>query len=82
MSTMHPTDINAALVNLARHLDVDPESALRAANAKFIRRFQAVEDQLARRGRTPVGSSLAEMDALWDAVKSVETTDGGHLEEL
>lgn len=75
-------DLLFAMVNLARHLDVDPESALRAANAKFIRRFQAVEDLLASRGRSPVESNLAEMDALWDTVKSVETTDGEHSGKL
>ncbi|HBR38288.1 MAG TPA: nucleoside triphosphate pyrophosphohydrolase, partial [Sulfitobacter pontiacus] len=48
-----------------RHLGVEPEAALRAANAKFIRRFNGVEARLAARGKSPSDSDLAEMDALW-----------------
>ena len=62
-------DLMFVMANLARHLKIDPEAALRAANAKFIRRFAGVEAKLAARGRTPDQSNLAEMDALWDAVK-------------
>ena len=62
--------------NLARHLDVDPEAALRAANDKFTRRFRAVEDKLHNRGRTPADSDLAEMDALWDEAKGEEKAEG------
>jgi ATP diphosphatase len=58
--------------NLARHLQVDPETALRRANAKFTRRFAAIETALAGRGRRPQDSTLAEMDALWDAAKAAE----------
>jgi ATP diphosphatase len=58
--------------NLARHLHVDPEAALRRANAKFTRRFAAIEAALAGRGRRPQDSTLAEMDALWDAAKAAE----------
>ncbi|MCR8723695.1 nucleoside triphosphate pyrophosphohydrolase [Frigidibacter sp. ROC022] len=58
--------------NLARHLRIDPEAALRAANAKFTRRFRAIEAALAARGKTPADSDLAEMDALWDAAKAAE----------
>lgn len=58
--------------NLARHLGVDPEAALRRANAKFTRRFQSIEEALAERGKTPAQSDLAEMDALWDAAKAAE----------
>ncbi len=58
--------------NLARHLDVDPEAALRAANAKFTRRFARIEALLAERGKTPADSTLDEMDALWDAAKAEE----------
>ena len=58
--------------NLGRHLGVEPEAALRRANAKFIRRFEAVEAKLAYRGKRPEDSDLAEMDALWDAVKEDE----------
>lgn len=65
-------DLMFVVANLARHLDVDPEAALRATNAKFTRRFDAVEDALAARGKTPNESDLAEMDALWDEVKRQE----------
>ena len=58
--------------NLARHLKIDPEAALRAANAKFTRRFAAIEAALAARGKRPEDSDLAEMDALWDAAKAAE----------
>ncbi|MGA9253879.1 MAG: nucleoside triphosphate pyrophosphohydrolase [Roseobacter sp.] len=62
-------DLLFVMANLGRHLGVDPEAALRATNAKFIRRFEAVEAKLAERGRTPAQSDLAEMDALWDEAK-------------
>jgi ATP diphosphatase len=65
-------DLMFAVVNLARHLDVDPETALRGTNLKFERRFGAVEDDLAAQGKTPQDASLAEMDALWDAAKAAE----------
>jgi len=65
-------DLMFVMVNLARHLDIDPETALRGTNAKFTRRFAAVEDALSARGKTPAQSDLAEMDALWDAVKAQE----------
>jgi ATP diphosphatase len=65
-------DLLFVIANVARHLKVDPESALRAANAKFTRRFHAIEDKLAAHGRTPSQSTLAEMDALWDEVKKSE----------
>lgn len=67
-------DLLFAVVNLARHLDVDPDTALRAANLKFQRRFAAIETALAMRGRTPREATLAEMDALWDAAKAAEKT--------
>jgi nucleoside triphosphate diphosphatase len=63
-------DLLFAVVNLARHLDADPEAVLRATNSKFERRFGAVERALAVGGRTPEQSSLAEMDALWDEIKA------------
>ncbi len=63
-------DLLFAMVNLARHLDIDPEAALRSANGKFTRRFQAVEARLAEMGKGPRDSDLAEMDTLWDMVKS------------
>ena len=65
-------DLLFVMANLARHLGIEPESALRRANAKFTRRFEAVEARLAARGKTPVQSDLAEMDALWEAVKTAE----------
>ena len=65
-------DLLFAVVNLARHLDIDPETALRGTNLKFERRFGAIEDALAAVGKTPREASLAEMDALWDAAKAAE----------
>ncbi|WP_281982880.1 nucleoside triphosphate pyrophosphohydrolase [Thalassorhabdomicrobium marinisediminis] len=65
-------DLLFVMANLARHLDVNPEEALRAANGKFQRRFEAVEDLLAARGKSPADSDLAEMDALWDEAKRRE----------
>jgi ATP diphosphatase len=65
-------DLLFVVANLARHLDLDPEAALRGTNAKFTRRFNAVEDALAANGKTPAESNLAEMDALWDEVKAAE----------
>lgn len=65
-------DLMFVMANLARHLEIDPEAALRAANAKFTRRFHAIEAALAADGRTPAQSDLAEMDALWDAAKARE----------
>mgnify|MGYP001943731084 CR=1 FL=1 len=65
-------DLLFVMANLARHLDIDPEAALRDANAKFTRRFAAIEAALAADGRRPEDSTLAEMDALWDAAKAVE----------
>ncbi len=65
-------DVLFVVANLARTLDIDPEDAIRYTNAKFMRRFKDVERRLAARGRTPAQSDLAEMDALWDAVKAAE----------
>jgi nucleoside triphosphate diphosphatase len=65
-------DLLFVLANLARHLDVDPEAALRGANEKFTRRFKGIEAALAARGKTPAQSDLAEMDALWEAQKARE----------
>ncbi|NNK15402.1 MAG: nucleoside triphosphate pyrophosphohydrolase, partial [Sulfitobacter sp.] len=67
-------DLMFVMANLGRHLGVEPEAALRAANAKFTRRFEGIETRLAASGKTPVDSDLAEMDALWDAVKRDERT--------
>ena len=65
-------DLLFAVVNLARHLDADPEATLRAANLKFERRFGAIERALEARGKAPEDSTLVEMDALWDAAKAAE----------
>ncbi len=67
-------DLLFVLANLARKLDVEPEDALRGTNAKFVRRFAAIEAALAARGKTPDQSDLAEMDALWNAAKVAERT--------
>jgi uncharacterized protein YabN with tetrapyrrole methylase and pyrophosphatase domain len=56
-------------VNVARVLGADPESALKAANRKFRRRFRYIEERLRERGTTPADSSLEEMDALWNEAK-------------
>jgi len=69
-------DILFVCANLARKLDIEPEDALRATNAKFTRRFKHIEAQLAARGKTPEDSDLAEMDALWDEAKIVEKAKG------
>jgi MazG family protein len=65
-------DVLFAVANLARHLDVDPEQALRGTNRKFIRRFEAIEAELAARGERPEDVSLEAMDALWVEAKRDE----------
>ena len=65
-------DVLFALANVARHLGIDPEAALRGTNAKFERRFAFIETELAKQGREPKDSDLNEMDALWDEAKKVE----------
>lgn len=65
-------DLLFVVVNLARHLKVDPEQALRCTNAKVVRRFGAIEAALAAEGRTPADASLDEMEALWQAAKKDE----------
>jgi nucleoside triphosphate diphosphatase len=65
-------DLLFALVNLARHVGADPETALRGTNAKFERRFGYIERTLAAEGRSPESASLAEMDALWNEAKGEE----------
>jgi ATP diphosphatase len=66
-------DLLFVLANVARHLEIDPESALRAANEKFVRRFRYIEEALAARGKQPADSSLGEMDALWNEAKEAES---------
>jgi ATP diphosphatase len=70
-------DVLFVMANLCRKLGLDSEATLRAANAKFTRRFQSVETRLAAEGRGPAEASLAEMEAHWVAVKSAETTPQG-----
>jgi ATP diphosphatase len=65
-------DLLFAVANLARHLDVDPETALRNATRKFERRFRRVETLLAESGKTASGSTLDEMEAEWRRAKAEE----------
>lgn len=72
-------DLLFVVAQLARKLDLDPEAALRGANAKFERRFHHVEARLAAAGRQPDQASLEEMEALWQEAKSREKAGGGTL---
>jgi ATP diphosphatase len=65
-------DLLFVVANLARHADVDPEQALRGANAKFERRFHHIERRLAEQGVTPDAASLDDMEALWTEAKRLE----------
>lgn len=65
-------DLLFVMANMARHLGVDPEAALRDANAKFVRRFKKIEASLATQGKRPEDATLEEMDCLWDAAKAGE----------
>ena len=65
-------DILFVVANVARHLQIDPEAALRRANDKFTRRFQHIEARLAERGKTPAQSTLDEMDAIWNEVRAAD----------
>jgi MazG family protein len=65
-------DLLFVAVNVARLTGVDPESALKAANRKFRRRFRHIEERLRSEGRKPADSTLEEMDRLWDEAKSLE----------
>src|SRR5205807_4594736 len=65
-------DLFFVLVNIARHLSVDPESALRRTNRKFKRRFQWMEEQLRASGRSPEQSSMEELESLWQQAKRQE----------
>ena len=68
-------DLLFVFVNLGRHLKVNAEEALRAANTKFTRRFQYIEDELAKQGLSPEQSNLNDMDKLWNDVKEVERNE-------
>jgi nucleoside triphosphate diphosphatase len=65
-------DLLFVAVNVARLLGIDPESALKASNRKFRRRFRYIEDRLREQGRKPADSDHIEMDGLWDEAKSKE----------
>jgi MazG family protein len=65
-------DLLFSLVNIARYLKIDPETALRHANAKFERRFRYVEQRLEEQGKRPQDATLEEMDALWEEEKARE----------
>ncbi len=65
-------DMMFVMANVARHLGVDPEAAVRNANTKFTRRFSSIEVALSEQGRGPRDATLEEMDALWDAAKQRE----------
>jgi MazG family protein len=65
-------DFLFVVANVARHLGIDPEAALRRTNGKFERRFKRIEQLLAVEGKTPSESTLEEMDALWDQAKAEE----------
>ncbi|NOT71899.1 MAG: nucleoside triphosphate pyrophosphohydrolase [Hyphomicrobium sp.] len=65
-------DMLFVMANIARHLQIDPEDCLRAANAKFTRRFAYIEQRLSEKGSSPAQSNLAEMDALWDEVRAID----------
>jgi MazG family protein len=66
-------DLVFVMANIARHLGVDPEAALRSANGKFVRRFRSIEAALRAEGRTPEDATLDEMNQLWDEAKASET---------
>jgi ATP diphosphatase len=70
-------DLMFVMANLARHMNVDPEAALRRANTKFTRRFARIEALLADQGRRPEDSDLDEMDALWTRAKREELGEAG-----
>jgi MazG family protein len=65
-------DLLFVLVNVARYLSLDPESALRKTNRKFRRRFEYLEDRLRAQGRKPDNASLEEMESLWQESKRLE----------
>jgi tetrapyrrole methylase family protein/MazG family protein len=68
-------DLLFAVINVARKLGVDPESALKATNRRFRRRFGHVEKNLAATGRSPSDATLEEMDRYWDAAKAAEAAE-------
>jgi uncharacterized protein YabN with tetrapyrrole methylase and pyrophosphatase domain len=69
-------DMFFVLVNIARYLSIDPESALRSTNRKFRRRFGWMEEQLSKRGKTLEQSTMEEMENLWQGAKAEEDSRG------
>lgn len=69
-------DMLFVVANVARHLKLDPEDALRGANAKFTRRFRHIEKRLAEQGRTPAQSTLEEMDRYWNEIRAMDKVKG------
>ena len=69
-------DMLFVVANIARHLQLDPEAALRGANEKFRRRFRHIEARLAEQGRTPAQSTLEEMDSYWDEARAADKRKG------
>jgi uncharacterized protein YabN with tetrapyrrole methylase and pyrophosphatase domain len=65
-------DLFFVLVNIARYLSLDPESALKKTNRKFKRRFQWMEDQLRASGSSPEQASMEELESLWQQAKQQE----------
>ena len=65
-------DLLFVAANIARHLQLDPEAALRAANLKFRRRFRHIEQRLAEIGKTPAESTLDEMDGFWNEARAAD----------
>ena len=72
-------DLLFAVVNLARHLRVDPERELRAASHRFRDRFHHIERRLAEQGRSPSQATLEEMDALWEEAKRLPPPPSGKV---
>jgi len=70
-------DLLFACAQLGRHLGVDPETALRGANARFERRFRAIETSLAAQGRTAADAEMDELERLWQAAKREEGSEEG-----
>lgn len=65
-------DLLFVVMNLARHLDVEPETALKRTNRKFRKRFGFIEEELKRQGISPADATLDQMDVLWDRSKTAE----------
>jgi MazG family protein len=75
-------DLLFVVVNLARHLGVDPELALQSTNRKFIERFHFIEARLAEQDRSPADSSMEELEDLWQEAKEEKKGGCGDTEEI